>query len=328
MCLDNSVGAGPCACPERSGQPQGVAPTRRANGRSPLQHPAILAVAWTALLGVSALGQLPSCPGPALPEKPGAELSIETRFFSELARLDGLLADGQIVQGCILTERFQFEIETGRGPQVWEAPAGEVLGLLPALGEAPQVLLATADGGVELRAGRLRSPLMMRLMIGDGVGATGRSPLLEIGPEGIEFFLLRGVYARLPLSAQGRIVSRVIPAFQQLRSGAELMVMRAGGVFSGAVLTEEFPLRVEGGAVRRLQRSQLRELIVQDERRVRVYLSGGTVLDGVLQLEAIVVRAFGREVQLALTEVRQVFFRDESLHFGGGQVFFCPSEPC
>jgi hypothetical protein len=85
---------------------------------------------------------------------------------------------------------------------------------------------------------------------------------------------------------------------------------------------------VEGGAVRRLQRSQLRELIVQDERRVRVYLSGGTVLDGVLQLEAIVVRAFGREVQLALTEVRQVFFRDESLHFGGGQVFFCPSEPC
>jgi hypothetical protein len=267
------------------------------------------------------LGQLPSCPGPALPEKPGAELSIETRFFSELARLDGLLADGQIVQGCILTERFQFEIETGRGPQVWEAPAGEVLGLLPALGEAPRVLLATADGGVELRAGRLRSSVTVRLLVGGSVQIT-------LAPEDVEFFLLRGVYARLPLSAQGRIVSRVIPAFQQLRSGAELMVMRAGGVFSGAVLTEEFPLRVEGGAVRRLQRSQLRELIVQDERRVRVYLSGGTVLDGALQLEAIVVRAFGREVQLALTEVRQVFFRDESLHFGSGPVFFCPSEPC
>lgn len=51
-----------------------------------------------------------------------------------------------------------------------------------------------------------------------------------------------------------------------------------------------------------------------------------------MRAEALRVRVWGQEFELALREVRQIVFRDETLRFGGGgrivQVQFCPEEPC
>jgi hypothetical protein len=289
----------------------------------------IFVVVLVAFLSLSAET---ACPGPALPEKPGSELSPETRFFAELLRLDGVLAHSQVLQGCLVNERVQFEIVTGRGSQIWEAALGEVVGYLPALGEEPRVLLLTS-GEFELRPGRLVSPLMLRLV----VGATGPSPsVIEIAPAGVEFFLLRGVYARLPLTVQARLLSRAILSFQQLRTTAELLVMQTGGVFSAEVLTQEFPVQLRSGEARRLSKRELGQLtVLRAEGQgvyVQIYLHNGQFLEGLLRAEALRVRVWGQEFELALREVRQIVFRDETLRFGGGgrvvQVQFCPEEPC
>ncbi len=253
----------------------------------------VLAVALALLPSAVTFGQLPSCPGPALPEKPGAELSPETRFFSELARLDGVLADGQILQGCLVSERLQFEIETGRGPQRWEAPVGEVVGYLPAFGEEPRVLLFV-NGEFELRAGQLVSPLAMRVLV--------QEPFeLSIEPEQVESFVVRGVYHRLPLTVQARLLSRAIFSFQQVRTRAELIATQAGGVFSGEVLTQEFSVQLRSGEVRKFLKSELRQLTVlrSEGLHVQIYLSNGQSLEGVTRTEALRLRVWGREVGLA-----------------------------
>lgn len=284
----------------------------------------IFAIALTTLLGLSVFGQ-PSCPGPALPEKPGSELSLETQFLAELARLDGALADGQILQGCLTNERLQFEIETGRGPQVWEASVGQVVGYLPALGEEPRVLVLV-DGEFELRAGRLVSPLGLRLAARESLEVT-------LEPERVEFFVLRGVYQRLPLTVQARLLSRAIVSFQQLRTQAELIATQVGGVFSGEVLTQDFSVQLRSGETRRFLRRELGQLtVLRVEAQgvyAQIYLRSGQSLEGLLKTERVRARAWGQELELRLREVRQIVFRDETLRFGGGgQVQFCPEEPC
>jgi hypothetical protein len=280
----------------------------------------ILVVALTASLSLSALAH---CPGPALQEKPGSEFSLETRFFAELSRLDGVLADGQILQGCLLNERLQFEIKTGQGPQTWEAPLGQVVGYLPALGDEPRVLLFV-DGEFELTAGRLVSPLALRLMAGT----------ISIRSEHVEFFVLREVYQRLPLTVQARLLTRAIVSFQQLRTRAELIATQAGGVFSGEVLTQDFSIQLRSGETRRFAKRELGQLTVLrvDGRGVyvQIYLRGGQREEGLLRAETLRVRVWGRELELALREVRQIVFPDETLHFaaGGVPVQFCPQEPC
>lgn len=284
-------------------------------------------IALTVLFSLSALSQLPGCPGPALPEKPGAELSIETRFFAELVRLDGVLADGQILQGCLRNERLQFESETGRDPQRWEAFVGEVVGYLPALGEEPRVLLFT-NGEFELRSGRLVSPLMLRLVVGGSLEIT-------LEPERVEAFVVRGVYQRLPLTVQARLLGRAILSLQQLRTRAELIATQAGGVFSSEVLMQEFSIQLRSGETRRFSKSELRQLTVLrsdgQSVQVQIFLSNGQSIEGVVRLEALWVRVWGREFGLALREVKQIVFRDETLRFGGGGklgLVFCAGEPC
>lgn len=284
----------------------------------------IFIFAITAFLSLSAFGQ-PSCPGPALPEKPGSELSVETRFFADLARLDGVLADGQVLQGCLLNERLQFEIETGRGPQTWEVPIGEVVGYLPTLGDEPRVLLLV-DGEFELRPGRLVSPLMLRLIVG--------TPLeISIEPERVELFVLRGVYQRLPLIVQARLLSRAIVSFQQLRTRAELIATQSAGVFSGEVLTREFSVQLRSGEMQRLRKSELGQLTVlrveAQGAYAQIYLRSGQLVEGLLRTETLRVRMWEREFGLALRDVRQIVFRDETLRFGGGgRVQLCSQEPC
>lgn len=285
----------------------------------------IFALALTVLCGTLVFGQT-SCPGPAIASKPGSEPSPETRFFAELARLDGVLADGQILQGCILDERVRFEVETGRGgTHEWEAPLGEVVGYLPELGEEPRVLL-WADGEFELRPGRLVSPLTLR--------SSFRGPLeVTIEPEHVELFILRGVYQKLPLIVQARLLSLVILSFQQLRTKAELIATRAGGVFSGEVLTQEFSVQLRSGETRRLHKGDLGQLTVLRVERLgvyaHIYLRSGQLVEGLLRAETARVRFWKQEVELPLSEVHQVVFRNETLLFGGGElVQFCSQEPC
>jgi len=267
-------------------------------------------------------GALPACPGPALgAEKPGGAPSPETRFFAELQRLDGLLVREQVLQGCLLSERFLFEVETGEGPQRWEAPVGEVVGYLP--GEGPRVLVRT-DEGFELRAGRLASTLRVRLFLGEPVE-------LVLDAEGVEFFLLRGVFQRLPLPVQARVLAGLIPAFQRLRTQAELITTRAAGVLSGRVLLDTFSVELEDGSTQRVLRTQLRRLRVRDgaARRVELLLRNGRTLVGVTEQEALPVRLLSVEPAVPWTELREVLFRNEALRFqGGGRVRFCPGQPC
>ena len=270
-------------------------------------------------------GALPACPGPDLvAEKPGAPPSPETRFFQELQRLDGLLVRGQVLQGCLLNERFRFEVETGEGPQGWEAPAGDVVGYLPARGDAPRVLVRT-EAGFELRAGRLTSPLRVRLGLGEPVE-------LALDPEGVTFFLLRGVYGELPLPLQARVLQGLIPAFQRLRTQAELIITQTAGVLAGEVLLEAFSVEREDGRAQRVPRAQLRRLRVQDgaARRVELVLRDGRTLVGVIEQRALPVRVLSVELRVPWTALQEVLFRDRTLRFrgGGGRVRFCPEEPC
>jgi len=280
-------------------------------------------------------GALPTCPGPDLEAgKPGTYLSPETRFFAELQRLDGLLVRGQILQGCLLSERFAFEVETGRGPQRWEAPAGEVVGYLPARGDAPRVLVHTSEG-FELRAGRLAAPLRVRLFPGEPAE-------LALDAEDVEFFLLRGVFAQLPLPLQARVLERLIPAFQELHRTQEFFVLREGGMLAGEVRAPLLLETAEGSGSGRmlLPASWIKRLRVLPDGaeaggeakggvKVRVELRDGRVVEGFLR-EALSVRVLGLGLQVPAAALVEVLFRDEALRFrgGGGEVRFCPGEPC
>ena len=238
-------------------------------------------------------GALPACPGAApTAEKPGAPPSPETRFFQELQRLDGLLVRGEILQGCLLNGRFRFEVETGRGRERWEAPAGEVLGYLPAQGEGPRVLVR-AEAGFELRAGRLASSLRVRLRLGEPVERA-------LDPGDVTLFLLRGVYGELPLPLQARVLQELIPAFQRLRTQAELIITQTAGVLAGEVLLEAFSVEREDGSTQRVLRTQLRRLRVQDgaARRVELLLRDGRTLVGVIEQEALPVRVLSVELRM------------------------------
>jgi hypothetical protein len=156
---------------------------------------------------------------------------------------------------------------------------------------------------------------------------------VSLEPERVEFFVVRGVYQKLPLTVQARLLSRAIFSFQQLRTRAELIATQAGGVFSGEVLTQDFSVQLRSEEVRKFLKSELRQLMVlrADVRGVlaQIYLRSGQSIEGLLIAEVLRVRVWEREVGLALREVRQIVFRDEGLRFGGGgRVWFCPQEPC
>jgi hypothetical protein len=191
------------------------------------------------------------------------------------------------------------------------------------------MVIMRSEGQIELRAGRLVTPLTVRLFLGE-------LATIIMEPARVEFFLLRGVYERLPLPLMDRIAHEIIvPAFQQLRKNAELIATRGSGVVSGTVRTEEFPFRPDSGPLQRLARDQIRKLTVLAVTpggvRVRVEPTAGPPVEGVLALERLAIRLFARDVQLPMMEISEIVFRDETLRYSGkgsARLVFCEDDPC
>nr|BAL59050.1 hypothetical protein HGMM_OP3C205 [Candidatus Acetothermum autotrophicum] len=94
-----------------------------------------------------------------------------------------------------------------------------------------------------------------------------------------------------------------------------------------------FSVQLRSGETRRFLRRELGQLtVLRVEAQgvyAQIYLRSGQSLEGLLKTERVRARAWGQELELRLREVRQIVFRDETLRFGGGgQVQFCPEEPC